>query len=105
MIFVSTEKTMENGFRKARRDLIAALERGDYLHVSRGDIEVKNLLATGAVSAQEVIGIVRACSGMHHACSPHHAVAQIDVHVLRRHGWYIKFYFIEPGAWFISVHR
>ncbi len=41
---------MNNGFRKAKRDVIAALETGDYLHVSRGDIEVKNLLATGEVT-------------------------------------------------------
>jgi len=26
-------------------------------------------------------------------------------HVLRRHGWYIKFYFIEPETWFLSVHQ
>lgn len=96
---------MNNGFRKAKRDVIAALETGNYLHVSRGDIEVKNLLATGEVTAQEVAGIVRACNGTHHHSSPHHAVAHIDVHVLKRHGWYIKFFFIEPDTWFISVHR
>jgi hypothetical protein len=27
------------------------------------------------------------------------------VHVLKRDGWYIKFFFIEPDTWFISVHQ
>jgi len=96
---------MENGFRIARRDVITALESGNYLHVSRGDIEVKNLLASGAISASEVAEIIRSCKGSHHSSSPHHAVASVEVHVLRRRGWYIKFYVIEPDTWFISVHQ
>lgn len=96
---------METGFRKARRQVIAALESGNYLHVSRGDIEVRNLLATGAVSASEIVDIIRSCKGTHHSSSPHHSVAAIEVHVIKRLGWYIKFYFIEPDTWFISVHQ
>ncbi|MNP10448.1 hypothetical protein D3C76_1025990 [compost metagenome] len=96
---------METGFRKARRQVIAALESGNYLHVSRGDIEVRNLLATGAVSACEIVDIIRSCNGTHHSSSPHHSVAAIEVHVIKRLGWYIKFYFIEPDTWFISVHQ
>ena len=96
---------METGFRKARRQVIAALESGNYLHVSRGDIEVRNLLATGAVSASEIVDIIRSCNGTHHSSSPHHSVATIEVHVIKRLGWYIKFYFIEPDTWFISVHQ
>jgi len=95
---------METGFRKARRQVIAALESGNYLHVSRGDIEVRNLLATGAVSASEIVDIIRSCKGTHHSSSPHLSVAAIEVHVIKRLGWYIKFYFIEPDTWFISVH-
>jgi len=96
---------METGFRKAKRQVIAALESGNYLNVSRGDIEVRNLLATGAVSASEVVDIIRSCKGTHHSSSPHHSVAAIEVHVIKRLGWYIKFYFIEPDTWFISVHQ
>lgn len=96
---------MERGFKQARQDVLAALEIGNYQHAARGSIEVKNLLATGEVSVQQVIEIVRQCSGMHHCSSAHHSVASIEVHVLRRLGWYIKFYFIEPDVWFISVHR
>jgi hypothetical protein len=96
---------METGFRKARRAVIAALESGNYQHVSRGDIEVKNLLASGGVSASEVAHIIRSSKGAHHSSSPHHSVTTIEVHVIRRLGWYIKFYFIEPDTWFISVHQ
>lgn len=96
---------MAKGFRTARREVIAALETGDYLHVARGDIDVKNLLATGAVSAEQVIDVIRACNGTHYRSSPHHAVASVEVHLLRWHGWYIKFYFLEPDTWFISVHQ
>ncbi|MDH0645884.1 hypothetical protein N5D48_03770 [Pseudomonas sp. GD03858] len=95
---------MPKGFKAVSCAVIAALESGSYLHVSRGDIEVKNLLALGAVSADEVIDIVRVCNGSHYS-SPHHAVPAIEVHVLKRHGWYIKFYFIEPRTWFLSVHQ
>ncbi|WP_181427854.1 hypothetical protein [Pseudomonas mosselii] len=45
------------------------------------------------------------CDGSHYSSSPHHAVPAIEVHVLKRRGWYIKFYFIEPQTWFISVHQ
>ena len=96
---------MEKGFKKAKHDVIAALEAGDYQHASRGSIDVKNLLATGEVSAQEVISIIKKCSGTQHSCSPHHSVPSIEVHVLKIGKWYIKFYFIDPSAWFISVHR
>ncbi|WP_449433967.1 hypothetical protein [Pseudomonas putida] len=96
---------MDYGFRKAKRAVIDALESGDYQHVARGDIEIKNLLATGAVSAAQVAGCIRGCDGTHYSSSPHHVVAELEVHVLRRHGWYIKFYFIEPQTWFVSVHQ
>lgn len=96
---------METGFKKARHGVIAALQSGQYLHVARGDLDVKNLLAMGEVSAETIVEIIRSCSGVHHSCSPHHAVPTVDVHVLKRHGWYIKFYFIEPHTWFVSVHQ
>lgn len=96
---------MRIGFREAQRAVIAALEAGEYQHVSRGDIDVKNLLAAGEVSASEVAQVVRSCRGIHYTSSPHHAVDAIEVHVLKRDGWYIKFFFIEPDTWFISVHQ
>ncbi len=96
---------MKTGFRETQRAVIAALESGEYQHVSRGDIDIKNLLATGEVSAREIVEVVRSCRGIHHASSPHHAVAAVEVYVLKRDGWYIKFFFIEPDTWLISVHQ
>lgn len=77
---------MQKGFEAVRRALIAALEAGLYLHASHGDIEVKNLLATGAVSAAQVIDVILACNGTHYRSSPHHAVASVEVHLIRWHG-------------------
>lgn len=96
---------MDRGFKQAKRDLISALQTGNYLHAARGSIEIKNLLATGEVSARQLIEVIGACKGTNHSCSAHHSVPGIAVHVLKQAGWYIKFYFIEPDTWFISVHR
>ena len=74
------------------------------MHEARGSIDEKNRLCTGDISTEELIGIVKRCNGTHHAMSAHHHVAGIMVHVLKRDGWYIKFYFIDPETFFISVH-
>jgi hypothetical protein len=93
------------GFREVKRRLLKALAEGTWLHEARNAIDVKNGLATGAVTAAEVRAIVVRCNGIHHSASPHHADAATEVHVLRRDGWYIKFYFLDEDAVFISVHR
>ena len=96
---------IRTGFREARRRVLRALADGTWLHEARGAIDVKNGLATGAVTAAEVAAIVGRCNGTHHSASPHHADASVEVHVLRRDGWYIKFYFLDEDTVFISVHR
>lgn len=93
------------GFRDAKRRVLKALAEGTYLHEARNRIDVKNELATGAITAAEVIAVIARCNGTHHAASPHHADASVDVHVLRRDGWYIKFYFLDEDTTFISVHK
>ncbi|WP_205908864.1 hypothetical protein [Metarhizobium album] len=85
--------------------MLAALAAGTFQHEARRGIDVKKLLQTGAVTAQEVVQVVSRCNGSHYVASPHHAVKQIEVHVLKRDGWYIKFYFVDPDTIFISVHR
>lgn len=86
--------------------MIAALQAGAFQHESRDQIDVKNLLQAGVVSAAEVEAIIRRCSGAEHQCSPHHQVKSVDVHVIVSQGWYIKFYFIgTPDTVFISVHH
>ncbi len=95
------------GFRTAKRLLVAALESGDYAHeLDRGSIETKNLLATGRVSADEVLDLVAPCRGQNHSSSAHHFDARIEVHILKINGWYIKFYVLgDPSVMFISVHQ
>jgi len=93
------------GFRDARKSLLNALKSGTYQHEARNDINEKNKLLTGELSVEAVIAIVQKCNGKHHTMSAHHADRTITVHVLKRDGWYIKFYFIDPMTWFISVHQ
>jgi len=97
---------VRDGFRKAKARLLRALAAGTYQHEARDRIDAKNLLLAGAVSAGDVAKIVGRCNGTHHSSGPHHADRSVTVHVLRRDGWYVKFYFLEPDAtMFISVHR
>ena len=93
------------GFKDAKRKVLKALAEGTYQHEARDQIDVKNELSTGDVTADDLRALIGRCNGTHHTFSPHHADASVDVHVLRRDGWYIKFYFLEEEAVFISVHR
>lgn len=85
--------------------MLAALADGTYQHEARGQIDVKNELATGGVSASEVAATIKKCTGNDHTMSTHHSDPSVMVHVLRKDGWYIKFYFLEVDTWFISVHK
>ena len=93
------------GFAEAKKEVLKALSTGAYQHEARNDIDVKNLLATGQVSAEFVGGLIRKCNGNDHRMSPHDMMRSITVHVLKKDGWYVKFYFLAPDAWFISVHQ
>jgi len=93
------------GFSAAKRKLLAALASGDFQHEVRDAIDVKNVLATGQLSVAELVAIVRRANGLEHSTSPHHGDASIMVHVFRTGGWYIKFYFLDPSTFFISVHQ
>jgi hypothetical protein len=94
-----------SGFRAVRAQVIEALQKGHFLHESRNNIDVKNLLAVGAVSVEDVIGLITRAKGTDHQSSPHHLDGSITVHVIKSSGWYIKFYFLDPDTWFISVHK
>ncbi len=96
---------MKTGFKEARRGAILALEQGNYQHEARDSIDVKNKLATGDVTPDFVADIIKRSRGNEHTCSPHHSVKGIDVHVIFSKGWYVKFYFIHPDTFFISVHQ
>lgn len=96
---------MQVGYKSAKKEILRALKNGNYQHESRGDINVKNLLAMGKVTAREVADWIASSDGSMHTESQHHVVNDITVHVIKVKNWYIKFYFLEPDAWFISVHK
>ncbi len=85
--------------------MLKALADGTYQHAARDQIDVKNELLTGTVTAGEIARVIRKCNGTHYTASPHHSDRSTTVHVLKRDDWYIKFYFIKEDTWFISVHR
>ena len=101
----SSYMTKRIGFTEAKQRLIRALTEGRFLHEARGQIETKNLLLMGQVTTEELLAVVRRCAGQHHSRSPHHAEPSMNVHILRRDGWYVKFYFVDPDTIFISVHK
>ena len=93
------------GFNEAKIKLLEALDSGSFQHASRNEIDQKNLLHTGVVTKEDVKNIVVKCNGTHHERSFHHSISSLTVHVLKRDGWYIKFYFIDPDVFFLSVHK
>ena len=96
----------KEGFKEAKRKAIRALENGTYLHeTNRSEIVTKNLLFTGTVSSNQVCDVIKRSSGQDHSSSCHHNDKTIQVHVIKRDGWYVKFYFIDPDTFFISVHQ
>ena len=106
------------GFTKAQRKTIAALQAGPayILFEDRAARQSKNLLDTGEVTPDDVIGLLRLCRGSRDQYdeTPHHRDQSIPVHQFKpvqgRVRWYIKVYFLErveglEPATFISVHK
>lgn len=97
---------MIKGFKAVQRMVIAALQSGAFQHETRSQIDLKNLLHCGEVSAEEVQALIQRAIGTEYSCSPHHHISEVSVHVIKTQGWYIKFYFVgDPDTLFISVHR
>lgn len=91
------------GFKEAKKRAIECLNETNYASEGRNDIDEKNHLFTGLVSAADLVAILKKCRGSEHSQSPHHQDSKIQVHVIVSSGWYIKFYFY-PDLMFISVH-
>lgn len=96
-------------FKDAKAQVLACLKKGAVSHQERADIDVKNLLATGRVSLNDVATVIGRSRGNQYSSSPHHVVDDVNVHIIKtKHGdehWYIKWYFVEPNSVFISVHH
>ena len=80
------------GFKEAKRRLIEALQNVAYQHDTRKNAYAKNMLQTGRISAERLCEIVKRCQGQDHQTSPHHGDRNVEVHILVREGWYLKFY-------------
>jgi len=93
------------GYKAAKAEVLADLLAGTSQHEIRDSIDEKNKLLTGEITAAEVITLIKRSSGSDDSCSPHHRDKSISVHVIRQERWYIKFYFLNPGTMFISVHE
>lgn len=97
------------GFKEAKRQVIECLNNGLVSHEERDDIDVKNLLAIGQVTLDEVAEIIGRSRGDSHSSSPHYLDSSIEVHIVKtrrlEQDWYIKWYFVEPNSVFISVHH
>lgn len=96
---------MAQSFRQIKSTVIGALRDGTYQHEARNDVNVKNLLMTGQVSAKDLDKILSNCTSAQLTTSQHHDDSSIEVHVVRKGTWYIKFYFLDPNTVFISVHE
>lgn len=97
------------GFKEIKRKAIECVKTGAYDHEVRCNIDVKNLFQCGQLTDEYVVSLLKASRGNQYRVSPHHRASAIDVHVFKssKDGkqWYIKFYFVEPDAMFISVHK
>jgi len=89
---------------EAKRLVLECLKDGRIQHEQRGDIDIKNHLATGQISVSQVEELLRRARGNDHRESKHHLDRSVVVHVVKRQNWYIKWYFLEPDSVFISVH-
>ena len=97
------------GFNNAKSKVLNCLKAGAVLHEQRGNIDTKNLLATGEVTLDDVSEVIRRARGNQHNASRHHVMEEVWVHTIKAvHAgsyWYIKWYFVEPNSVFISVHH
>lgn len=92
------------GFKDVKEKVIASLLADDYSHEARQDIDEKNLLSVGKITAAELAEVLKRSRGQEYSSSPHHQDSSVMVHVIVCNGWYVKFYF-DPDTLFISVHE
>lgn len=95
------------GFKQVKKDILTALVHGCYQHEIRNNYIDKNKLQTGEIDVETVIEIIHRSTGNDYSKSSHHQANEIDVHIIKREGWYIKYYLIDDGEMgiFISVHQ
>ncbi len=98
------------GYRQAKKQVLECLAEGRFEHeLLRYEIDIKNLLLTGVVTATQVADAIGRSSGTDYECRRHHFDELTEVHIIRTQyddrSWYIKWYFVSPNVVFISVHE
>ena len=97
------------GFKAIKQKVICCLKTGMVHHEQRNNIDIKNILATGVLTCEQVATIISRARGDDYSSSPHHFDNSIDVHIVKTRfagfHWYIKWYFIDENTVFISVHH
>ncbi|MHB2019970.1 MAG: hypothetical protein ACYCW6_23770 [Candidatus Xenobia bacterium] len=93
------------GFTQAKRMAVSCLRENRFAFETRRDIEEKNWLFTGKVTAAQAADIVERTRGNQSEKSAHHNDTSIDVWIFKPSGgWYVKFYFIGDGeATMVSI--
>ncbi len=96
-------------FEKLKLRVIEYVENDRYDHQSRKHVKEKNLFQLGIVSKDFVIELIRLTKLEEYKIAPHYLLEKTAVHIFRpvcvNEPWYIKFYFLENGMIFISVHK
>jgi len=93
------------GFKDAQKKAIEYLQNGTYLAEDRVNQGDKNKLATGEISASQVVQLLLACRGTGYEEREHDSYRTIMVHIFRVNDWYVKPYFLDPSCYIISVHQ
>jgi len=93
------------GFNEIKQKVIKCIQMNLVQHETRTNS--KNLYASGELSDEDVIDILKSCRGDCYEKQRHHFL-DVDIHIMkpkgRYDGLYVKFYLIEPDVWFVSVH-
>jgi len=102
-------RTLFDGAEDARSVFTTLLSRRTGWQAEyRPDLATKNLLATGAVSAAQVIEMLSCCTESQYECYPHLDDNRTLVHDFRPNwsgkGWIVKCYILSGIGMFISVH-
>ena len=93
------------GLNEIKQEVIKCIQMDLVQHETRTNS--KNLYASGELSNEDMIEIIKSCRGDCYEKQRHHFL-DIDIYIMklkgRYDGLYVKFYFIEPDVWFVSVH-
>lgn len=101
------------GFKIEKQRVLDCLKNGSYEHdMERSNIDTKNLFKIGLITPEQVHAAISRARGTHYRTAPHHlGIKGVHVHIIDYYdkvnscNWYIKWYYIEPDTFFISVHH